>query len=100
MKKPVATGELIELVACDIGARPKDAPMYDVLAPHVLGVERSEGTLRITFAAEAAEDVEAFAAAERICCSTLGFEVARDPVALTITATPAQLDAMHQLFPG
>ena len=55
-------------------------------------------TLKITFAAEATDDVEAFAAAERICCRTLGFDVQRDPVALTITASPMQLDAMQQLF--
>jgi hypothetical protein len=98
MKKDIAIDELIDLVACDIAVRPKDAPAFDVLAPRVLGVDRTAATLKITFAAEAADDVEAFAAAERICCSTLGFDVQRDPVVLTITASPAQLDAMQQLF--
>jgi hypothetical protein len=98
MKKDIAISELIDLVACDIGARPADAPAYDVLAPHVLAVDRTAATLKITFAAEATDDVEAFAAAERICCPTLGFDVQRDPVALTITASPMQLDAMQQLF--
>jgi hypothetical protein len=98
MNKDLAIGDLIDLVACDIGARPKDAPLFDVLAPHILAVERSSIALRITFAPEAVDDVEAFAAAERICCSTLGFDVERDPVVLTVTATPAQLDAMQQLF--
>jgi hypothetical protein len=98
LKKNPAIGELIDVVACDIGARPKDAPMFDVLAPHVLGLERSPTALRITFAPGAADHVAAFAAAERICCSALSFEVERDPVVLTITASPAQLDAMQQLF--
>lgn len=98
MKKPLAIGELIELVACDIAARPKDAPMPEVLAPYIRGVARASATLKISFATEAADDVEAFAAAERICCSGLGFDVQRDPLVLTITASPAQLDGIERLF--
>ena len=98
MRKPLAIGELIELVACDIEARPKNAPLPGMLAPHIRGIERGAATLRISFAAEVADAVEAFAAAERICCSGLGFEVQRDPVVLTIRASRVQLDAIEQLF--
>ncbi len=98
MKKPIAIGELIELVACGIAARPQDAPMPAALVPHILGMTRAGATLKISFAAEAVADVDAFAAAERICCSGLGFDVQRAPLVLTITASPVQLDGIEQLF--
>jgi hypothetical protein len=90
--------ETIELLACDIDSRPKDAPMPDVLTPHLRGIERSSEAVTFTFAPEAADDVAAFAAAESICCAGLGWAVQRDPVTLTITASPAQLDAIQQIF--
>ena len=98
MKKPLAIGELLELVACDIAARPEEAPTPQALAPHIRGLARTAATLKISFVAEAADDVEAFAAAERLCCSGLGFDVQRDPLVLAITALPGQLDAIEQLF--
>ena len=98
MTRSFELGELIDLVACDLEARPKGAPGFDALAPYVLRVARAPAELTIAFAQEAVAEVEAFAAAERLCCSTLGFEVERDPLVLTITAAPAQLDAMQQLI--
>lgn len=91
-------GEMIELVACDIAARPAGAPLPSDLTPHLRSVERADGALTITFAAEAADQVAAFAAAERACCAGIGWEVRRDPLVLRITAGAAQLDAIAQLF--
>jgi hypothetical protein len=91
-------GETIELLACDIESRPKNAPMPHVLVPHLRGIERSGGAVTFTFAPEAADDVEAFAAAESICCAGIGWAMRRDPVTLTITASPTQLDAIQQIF--
>ena len=91
-------GETIELLACDIESRPKSAPMPDALMPHLRGVERAAGAVTFTFAPEAADDVAAFAAAESICCAGIGWAVRRDPVTLTIAASPAQLDAIQQIF--
>jgi hypothetical protein len=91
-------GETIELLACEIDARPKGAPTPDTLAPHLLGMQRSAAGLTYAFAPEAADDVAAFAAAESRCCPGLGWHVKRYPVTLTITATPVQLDAIQKLF--
>ena len=90
--------ELIALIACDIKARPRDAPMPAALAPHIRSVRRVADAVKISFAPEAAVDVEAFAAAERLCCAGIGWDVQRDPVVLTITAPAAQLDAIVQIF--
>src|SRR4051794_22503954 len=92
--------DVIELLACDIAERPSAAPTANVLAPHVRSVDRSSTALIIRFAPEAADDLEAFAAAERICCAGIGWDVKRDPVVLTITASAAQLDAIEQIFPA
>jgi hypothetical protein len=91
-------GETIELLACDIESRPKSAPLPDALTPHLRTTERTAAAITFTFAPEAADDVEAFAAAESICCAGIGWHVQRDPVTLTITASPAQLDAIQQIF--
>lgn len=98
MEKTPPVGEIIELLACDIESRPRNAPMPGALTPHLLGVERSAGAMTIAFAPEAAGDVEALAAAERVCCPGIGWDARRDPVTLTITASPAQLDAIARIF--
>ena len=98
MEKPPPVGEIIGLLSCDIEARPGGAPKPSALAPHIRGVQRSPGAMTIAFAPEAFEDVEALAAAERVCCAGIGWDVQRDPVVLTITASPAQLDAIARIF--
>ena len=98
MAKTPAASDLIELIACDIQARPSDAPMPAALTPFVRGVARTADAVKISFAPESIADVEAFAAAERLCCAGIGWDVQRDPVVLTITAPPEQLDAIVQIF--
>jgi hypothetical protein len=91
--------EMIELLACDIAARPAGAPGIDAIAGRAISFARGDGDLAITFAAEAADDVAAFAAAERACCASLGWHFEREPaVLLRITATSAQLDAIERMF--
>lgn len=91
--------DMIELLACDIVSRPAGAPMPAALARQVRRMTRTPDALVIEFAAEAAEDVAAFAAAESICCASIGWNVERSPtVRLTITAAPDQLTAIGQLF--
>ena len=98
MKKTPTVLETIELLACDIESRPKNAPMPDALRPHLRGMERTAGAVTFMFAPEAADDVAAFAAAESICCAGIGWVVQREPVTLTITASPPELDAIQQIF--
>ena len=61
-------------------------------------MERAGDSVTFTFAPEAADDVTAFAAAESICCAGIGWAVQHDPVTLTIRASPAELDAIQQIF--
>ena len=91
--------DVIELLACDIAARPAGAPTPDELAPHVRSRARTDGALSIEFSSAAADSVAAFAAAESLCCASIGWSVEREPaVRLIISAAPEQLDAIEQLF--
>jgi hypothetical protein len=92
--------ELIEVLACDIDARPRTAPTIFDLAAHIVRAERAAGSLRVAFASEAAGEVEAFVDAERLCCGGIEWrlEDSAEGVVLTIGATPAQLDAMERMF--
>jgi hypothetical protein len=98
MRERGLNADAIELLACDIAARPRSAPLPDVLAQNMRKLERANGALTITFAKEASDDVEAFAAAERVCCSGIAWDLRRKPLRLTITAAAAQLDAIETLF--
>lgn len=98
MSEREMNADAIELLACDIAARPRSAPLPDVLAPSMRDLDRAAGALTITFADEASDDIDAFAAAERVCCPGIAWDVRRDPLRLTITAASAQLDAIEALF--
>ncbi len=94
MKKP-SDIELLDVLVCEIGVRPKAAPTFETLEPHIEQVQRFEDRLVVSFAAAAADDVAALVEAERLCCPGIGWELVREPsVLLTITATPAQLDVL------
>ena len=87
--------ELLDVLVCDIGVRPKAAPTFETLQHHIEDVQRFDDRLVVSFASIAAEDVAALAEAERLCCPGIGWQLAREPrVTLTITATKAQLDVL------
>ncbi len=86
--------DLLEVVGCEIGKRPANAPTLDDLGQHVLGVQRESGSITLRFAAEALATLKAFVEAERECCGGIGWTVSERPdVALRIEAGPAQLEA-------
>jgi hypothetical protein len=90
--------EVLDVLACDIAARPK-APGIDSLAPYVRGASRDVGGLRVEFDAAAAALVQEFVEAERVCCSTLRWELADgDPVVLRIGASAEQIEALLRVF--
>jgi hypothetical protein len=98
MKKPDAA-DLIDVLACDIEARPRGAPSIFDLAPHIQRVERLSDSISISFASAAAADVTAFVEAERLCCGGIDWRLQVEPaVLLTIGAAPAQLDALAQML--
>jgi hypothetical protein len=88
--------ELLEVLACDIAARPP-APGPHELRPFVTGVARDEGSILVRFDAASENAFARFADAERHCCPGIGWEIVAGP-ALRITATPLQLDALLSLF--
>ena len=86
--------DLLEVVGCEIGKRPSQAPTLDDLGPHMLGVERQSSSITVRFAPEALAALKAFVEAEQECCTGIGWTVSEGPdVALRIEAKPAQLDA-------
>ncbi len=88
--------EALQVVGCDVGARPKDAPMFDDVKSHIIAVRREPTRLTVEFAAVAAEQVAAFVAAEQVCCSDLAFSlIPGDPTIMQINATPELVDAVE-----
>ena len=92
-------GEILDVLACDIQARPRGAASVFDLAPAVRRVRREPCALVIEFTADAAPAVAEFAAAERLCCPEIGWELHDEQTpTLRIRAMPAQLEVLQQLF--
>ena len=87
--------DLLDVLACDIGKRPAMAPGPEVVTRAARSITREAGALVIVFDPAALADVERFAAAERLCCADIGWEIegGADP-RLRISGTAAQLDAL------
>src|ERR1700694_2022325 len=90
----------LDVLACEIGVRPRGAPGIAEIAPSVQGVRRDGAALVVSFDANAARDIEAFGAGEPQFCSTLtgALEPRDGSLVLTIGAAPQQLDVLEQLF--
>lgn len=96
--REVPREDLLTVIGCEIERRP-DAPTLVDIEPLATSVRRAAGTLVIEFTEGALGLVEAFAAAERQCCSGLGWSVeAGPPVTLRISAPQAALDTMQKMF--
>lgn len=95
----VADEDILQVIGCELDKRP-NAPGIDALAPLIVKVIRSSSKLAIEFPVSARWTVEAFADAERHCCSNIGWEVdAGSVVTLRIAADELTLDAISQMFP-
>jgi hypothetical protein len=93
--------DLLSVLSCEIDARPSGAPTLDEILPMLRNVQREPKALVIEFDSASSPIVEAFAAAERQCCSAIGWEVGGLRAAtLRITAEPAQLDVLEGVFAG
>jgi len=96
--KHIPAEDLLDVVGCDIQARP-DAPGLDELAANAGAATRTTDALTIAFPAEHRGTVEAFAAAERVCCSGIGWAVeGTGVVVLRITANETALDALEAII--
>jgi hypothetical protein len=95
----IADEDVLQVIGCEIDKRPA-APGIDDLSTLVARVTRSSRELTVEFPAQARETVEAFADAERHCCSNIGWSVdVGSLVTLRIAADELALDAISQMFP-
>lgn len=88
-----------DVLACDFRARPRGAPtIFDVL-PAVRGLERTDEALLVLFDVASRETVDGYVGAEQLCCADITWDLAYEPdLRLSITATPAQLDVLQDLY--
>ena len=98
MKKPDAA-DLLDVLACELGVRPKNAPTFEDVASYIVDVLRDDAAITIRFQAAALEQVIGLVDAERLCCADLVWEIVREPnLALRIGASPGQLDVLQQML--
>ena len=91
--------EIIEILDCDFGVRPKAAPGIAELLPHVRSASREPGVLTVEFDEHAGIVLEAFVEAERLCCAGIGWQIERGTgLHLRITASVDQISAMESLW--
>lgn len=92
-------GDALDVLACEYQKRPRGAPSFFDLQHAVRSVRREAGALIVEFEPGAGSAVEELAAAERLCCSTIAFDVAHAPtLTLRIGAAPAQLEIFEQFL--
>ena len=88
--------EALEVIGCDIHARPMDQPVWEDIKPYVVAIRREPGRLTVTFDPNAAPAVAAFVAAEQQCCSEVAFSVDSGAAAtMHVIATVALLDMVE-----
>jgi hypothetical protein len=93
------TPEVIDTLVCELGRRPPGAPTIEQVIGSVTALRRDEESLLVTFDPAAVDVVQAVVEAERLCCSTIGWQVdTTHGVELRIVATPLQLDALEAMF--
>ena len=91
--------EIIEILECEIGARPRAAPGIDQLLPQVCGVSRAPGAVLVEFDPQASDMLGGFVEAERLCCAGIGWDIEREAgLRLRISASDEQLAAIESLW--
>ncbi|MEX2158517.1 MAG: hypothetical protein WEB04_03865 [Dehalococcoidia bacterium] len=96
-----ADKDVLDVLACEFELRPLGAPGIDAVAKAALNVKRDgERKLAVSFDPSAQRVVEAFAAAERDCCSTLSWtvETQNGTLRLIVGAQPQQIDVLEAMF--
>lgn len=107
----VASGneELLEILACEIGARPAGAPHFGDVEAAVRTVRREAAAggqgdaLVVEFDPAVAETLKALVAAEKQCCGEIGWHLElpsaqQSAAILRVEASPAQFDALAPMF--
>lgn len=93
------TQQAIDVLACDITQRPREAPSIFDIAPSIRRMDRRADAVVVEFEPAAGDAVAAFVAAERRCCAGIGWELEREPaLRLRVTASAGQLEVLVHLF--
>jgi len=91
------TDEALAILACDIELRPAGAPSLEDLLGYVRNVRREESQLVVEYDSAARASLDAAVAAERLCCTEIGWDLEYEPgLRLHITASAPQLDLFEQ----
>jgi hypothetical protein len=88
--------DVLGILACDLGKRPRGAPGFPDLTPSLRGLRREDGALVAEYDDAAADTLAEVAAAERLCCAGIDWQV--DGARLTVRATPEQLTALEEIL--
>lgn len=98
-KLPSASQDDEDVLICEYEKRPRNAPSFLDLHDAIRAVVPEDGALRVAFDPTRRTEVEQLAAAERLCCPTIGFEVSLPPtLTLTIRATSGKLATLEQML--
>src|SRR5690348_16305222 len=91
----------LDVLACELALRPREAPSFMDVASAVRRVQRETGALTVEFDRAAVRAVTELVAAERLCCAGLQWDLQTEPaLVLRIGATEAQLEVLEQLVRG
>lgn len=91
----------LQVLGCEIEARPAGAPGAADIAHALIEVEREAAdVLVLSFERSATREVEAFVAAEQRCCAGLAWsvEAQADATRIRVAAGADQLDVIERLF--
>ena len=94
--------DVLDVLACDFGARPAEAPGLPDVLGSVRAVHREGETLVVAFDPADGERVHQVVEAERVCCAEISWDLtpgrAGEPLVLRIGATADQLDLFENFL--
>ena len=93
----LANADILDALACTIDKRPAGAPGIFELEPFVTQVRREADSLIVGYTAQGSGTIEAFVAAERLCCNSIEWNL-NTAGTLRIAATPEQTDVLAEVF--
>ena len=90
--------DILDVLACDITARPVGAPTIDDIRRYTRKTAVSDRILSVTFDSGTASEVAAFVEAERLCCKGIEWHLQPPEPVLIIVASQAQLAVLESLL--
>lgn len=90
---------MLEILSREIDVRPAGAPTLDVLRARVRKVTLGPSALLLDFEASDLGLVEAFVAAERACCASIGWDIeTEDGLRLRVSAPSEALAVLAEIW--